>query len=121
MSDIIIRGMEMPITCCHCKMIAYNPETVWNDNGNETQGAWVCLLTAELIDNTKREEHCPLVELPPHGRLIDAEELERGLRQMAKYQTGERQQGILGCCETIRLAKTIIPASETESEVDCDS
>ena len=55
------------------------------------------------------------ISVPEHGRLIDADKLERGLRQMAKYQTGERQQGILGCCETIRFAKTIIPASK-ESE-----
>ena len=48
----------------------------------------------------------------PHGRLGDLDKLENGLRHMAKYQHGERQQGILGCCETIRLAPTIIPAEE---------
>lgn len=48
------------------------------------------------------------VPVPPHGRLGDLDKLENGLRHMAKYQHGERQQGILGCCETIRLAPTII-------------
>ena len=52
------------------------------------------------------------VPVPPHGRLGDLDKLENGLRHMAKYQHGERQQGILGCCETIRLAPTIIPAEE---------
>jgi hypothetical protein len=48
----------------------------------------------------------------PHGRLGDLDNLEEGLRHMAKYQHGERQQGILGCCETIRSAPVVIPASE---------
>ena len=50
----------------------------------------------------------------PHGRIGDLDKLENGLRHMAKYQHGERQQGILGCCETIRMAPTIIPAEEDE-------
>jgi hypothetical protein len=58
-----------------------------------------------------RLHNCPLVFIPPHGRLGDLDKLENGLRHMAKYQHGERQQGILGCCETIRTAPTIIEAS----------
>lgn len=50
------------------------------------------------------------IQLPPHGRLIDADVLERNLREMAGYQHGDRQQGILGCCSTICSADTIIPA-----------
>lgn len=40
-------------------------------------------------------------------RLGDLDKLEIGLRNIAKYQSGERQQGIWGCCETIRLAPTV--------------
>lgn len=40
-------------------------------------------------------------------RLGDLDKLESGLRIVAKHQSGERQQGILGCCETIRLAPTV--------------
>ena len=47
-----------------------------------------------------------------YGRLGDLDNLEKGLRHMAKYQYGERQQGILGCCETIRNTPTIVPASK---------
>lgn len=52
--------------------------------------------------------------VPPHGRLGDLDRLESELRNMAKYQSGYRQQGIFGCCETIRLATTIIPPEEGE-------
>ena len=69
--SILIKGMEMPTTCCHCKLMVYNHELVWDDAGTERTGAWVCLLTGELIDNTKREEHCPLIPVPPHGDLVE--------------------------------------------------
>lgn len=70
---IYIKNMKAPVNCCHCPLIGYDPDIEWNDGGRETQGAYVCVLTGELIDNTKREEHCPLVPVPPHGRLIDAD------------------------------------------------
>ena len=67
---VYIKGVEMPITCCHCPLMGYDPDIEWNDGGMETQGAYICVMTHELIDNTKREDHCPLVPVPPHGRLI---------------------------------------------------
>ena len=70
---------DAPKTCCQCKLVAYHAETVWNDNGRETKGAWICLKTGELIDNTKREEHCPIIPVPEHGPLIDARALSRTL------------------------------------------
>ena len=74
---VYIKGMEMPVTCCHCPLMGYDPDREWFDSMART-GAHICVLTGELIDNTKREEHCPLVPVPPHGRLIDADaELER--------------------------------------------
>lgn len=54
------------------------------------------------------------IQLPPHGRLGDLDALERNLREMADYQHGDRQQGILGCCNTIYSAHTIIPADPEE-------
>lgn len=73
--------------------------------------------TSYVCFNGMRERltQTTVVPVPPHGRLGDLDKLENGLRHMAKYQFGERQQGILGCCETIRLAPTIIPAEEGET------
>ena len=74
MADILIRGMEMPKTCCQCDLKNYDPEIRWDENGIEQIGAWVCKRTREIIWNTQRGENCPLVPLPEgHGRLIDAE------------------------------------------------
>ena len=83
---VYIKGMEMPKSCDECPM-------------------YTCMFNYDS---------CPLVPVPPHGRLGDLDKLESGLRLCAKYQNGDRQQGMLGCCETIRLAPTIIPADPAE-------
>ena len=99
---VYIKGMEMPTSCNLCPF--------------EFSGD--CLLNRDIICTYKpatRSSDCPLVPGPPHGRLGDLDKLENGLRHMAKYQHGERQQGILGCCETIRLAPTVLEAEEGEA------
>ena len=70
----VLIKMEMPTTCCNCDFMAFNPEILWEDAMGEQRGAYVCKRTGELIDNTKREDHCPLIEVKRHGRLIDADE-----------------------------------------------
>lgn len=94
MADILIR-MDMPKRCNECPMI-----NCVHDN----QGYY------------PRPDKCPLLELPPHGRLGDLDRLEGEIRLCAEYQVGERQQGILGACGTIRNAPTVIPASEVQDE-----
>ena len=58
--SIIIKGMEMPKNCRDC--------------GIEQEGFWCGALdgyqNTRCFTNERRED-CPLVELPPHGRLID--------------------------------------------------
>lgn len=95
MADILIRGMEMPKTCCQCELKIYDPELRWEENGIEQIGAWVCKRTREIIWNTQRGENCPLLPIPEgHGRLGDLDRLEGFLRTLALYQSGERQQGM---------------------------
>lgn len=106
---ILIKGMEMPVTCCQCKEMVYNPEIKWEQAGKEEEGGWVCLLTGELIDNTKREEHCPLVEVPtPHGRLIDADELIKHDHQYYEYLSDD----FYVLVRDIENAPTVIEAEE---------
>ena len=116
--DILIRGKKMPVTCCHCPLMGYDPDIEWNDGGRETQGAYICVITHELIDNTKREDHCPLILVPPHGRLIDVAVLWVEINKICD----RRDAGIitdLTCVQqllsAVRHAPTIIPA-ELEEE-----
>ena len=61
MSDILIKNMEMPKSCliCVCDMPKGNCD-LWRNQTPEEH---------------RRERHpdCPLIEVPPHGRLIDAD------------------------------------------------
>lgn len=121
---IYLPNMEMPVTCCHCPLMGYDPDIEWADGGRETQGAYICVITHELIDNTKREDHCPLVPVPPHGRLIDAGAL---FKRLFVGQDGQiyPNQGVDGWDNTynfrvikheIIIAPTIIPAEENNND-----
>lgn len=100
---IYIKDIEMP------KNHNYVTITIWS-NGAASYGLHD--RGESLVDFRNVE----VVPVPPHGRLGDLDKLENGLRHMAKYQHGERQQGILGCCETIRMAPVVIPAEPITAE-----
>jgi len=58
---VYIKGMKMPPNCCQCPV---NMEVC-------KRGYEYLLSHPELYD--KRADDCPIVEIPPHGRLIDAD------------------------------------------------
>ena len=59
--SVLIKGMDMPKTCTMCWFSPICP--VWVKEVSRHKG----------YDN--RLPDCPLVEVSPHGRLIDADEL----------------------------------------------
>lgn len=70
MSDILIKGIEMPTRCGRCDMRI----PVYDDGIFDH---YECCITAAIIDNLgEKMEDCPVVPVPPHGRLIDADALE---------------------------------------------
>lgn len=60
MSDVLVKDIEMPKICAYCFLDASE-----------------CDLHAEVNIWRERHPNCPLIELPPHGRLIDADKLVR--------------------------------------------
>ncbi len=74
MSDIIIRGMEMPVSCFGCPLIVLQ-----NDGGAH------CKLTCTSCKIRRINPDCPLVDLPPHGDLIDRSAL---MEEHAKAESG---------------------------------
>ena len=62
--SILIQGMEMPKTCWDCACSIYYA----------SQDKAMCDITDETLDyilwKRERRPDCPLIELPPHGRLI---------------------------------------------------
>jgi hypothetical protein len=65
--SILIKGMEMPTRCCDCKMYV--------------EDIYCCHLLHRQIENPWADDgvelDCPLVPVPPHGRLIDADVLSQ--------------------------------------------
>lgn len=49
-----------PKTCCNCVATKYDDQISWKDGDRDTQGAYVCSLTHQLIYNTRRGDYCPL-------------------------------------------------------------
>lgn len=67
--SVIVNGMEMPTTCCDCKFREPFIDFAYCNLAEMD-------MEYEESDNCRHPD-CPLVEIPtPHGRLIDADEIE---------------------------------------------
>lgn len=78
--SILIKGMEMPTSCRDCRFCSGQVNT---DYG---VCAW-CDVDGKARDAYTKQD-CPLVHVPPHGRLGDLDELYSHLEGW--YQTHER-------------------------------
>lgn len=71
--SVLIRGMEMPISCWRCSL---------SQLYEKPREMLVCKITHEEVLRHKIDGKCPLVPVPPHGRLIDSDELCKKLKIM---------------------------------------
>ncbi len=108
---VYIKGMEMPTRCAECRL-----STVHSFNDRP-----LCDVLVEYMSygewEAKRLDNCPLVEIPPHGALIDWAELWVEINKICD----RRDAGIitdLACLQQIlsaaRHAPTILPAEPAE-------
>ena len=70
--SILIKGMEMPKNCAECER--------WDRckcvaDFEDYESIYDAVVDGDLV----RDANCPLVEIPPHGRLIDKDKLRREL------------------------------------------
>ena len=68
--SILIKGMKIPISCERCPMLDWDLDYI------------KCKVTDRRFKMTEcwraiRVPDCPLIEIPPHGRLIDADALQK--------------------------------------------
>jgi hypothetical protein len=81
MADILIRGMEMPKTCGLCKFCL--------DDSRICNG--YCMFFHRRVNMMERDKSCPIVPLPEgHGRLIDADALERVCKEIADCEWNKK-------------------------------
>ena len=104
MSDILIRGMEMPKICYAC--IFFAQTDYWNKE-NEADILSHCKRTGEKTWESVNGylPNCPLVPVPPHGRCVDADALIKKT-PVVSYEIYENIRTLL------ESAPTIIPATK---------
>lgn len=101
--NVIIKGMKMPNNCEECQLKQYD----------ESYDDTVCPYSGIPTLNIGRQYDCPISELPPHGRLIDADALMETIRAHdypLANATNSRDRGMftLGIQQAVDEAKTII-------------
>lgn len=99
---VYIKGMEMPTRCGRCDMCVKEVD-------GDIDYHYECCITAARIDNLgDKMEDCPLVPVPPHGRLIDADAL--GMNYLRIRDDGMK----IYTQHAIDNAPTILEAEEGE-------
>ena len=106
--SVLIKGMEMPGSCYYCPFA----DGSW---GYSPPHKKRCLISGKdmPVDERyvqKNQPVCPLVPVPPHGRLIDADKLD--------YSNTDLLGNHIVYMVDIEDAPTIIPASTAEEKVD---
>ena len=110
--SVLVKGMEMPKNCYDCEVIDivkdcphyYSPTDAY------CQIPWL---------RKRRHENCPLVPVPPHGRLIDADALYEEIDNL----WDGRALSPVGATVLSQIgnADTIIPAEEGNDNGQTDS
>ncbi len=107
--SVLVRGMEMPTSCDDCPLggslcchLLRGVPALWAEYTN-------------AVREKRRHSDCPLVPVPQHGRLIDADALTNhvvekyNVKKVGEQKAFEMADFILF---DIPNAPTIIPASE---------
>ena len=106
---VYIKGMEMPTSCYDC-------DFAYQDQDSEHNVYWTCAAVHKSACMHERREDCPLVPVPPHGRLIDAGKIGLTDFEIILCQKGNPFKNALEMLlEKIENAPTIIPAEEGET------
>ena len=103
--SVLIKGIQMPTRCECCRFSGF---------GGLRNERVVCMFTGEnaYMNTVQYLDDCPLVPIPPHGRLIEKEPI-------IKYITDGLNIGRFGydaieVLAEIEYAPTIIPEEEGE-------
>ena len=94
---VYIKGMEMPTRCGRCDMCIKEVD-------GDIDYHYECCITAAVIKNLgEKMVDCPLVPVPPHGRLGDLDKLADNMRSAT---AGMEHRAII--MHEIRRAPTVI-------------
>ena len=111
--SVLVKGMEMPKSCSACPMLDWDLDYI------------KCKVTGRHFKvkeepfGARRVDDCPLVPVPPHGRLIDADALRQTMYHEAFETDSPMQKWDSGCWIRYKMfenaeetAPTIIPTDK---------
>lgn len=110
---LYIKDMEIPTSCGKCKLFDTSHAI-----GLFSPLGWCRVNGKEIFRLSEKADFCPLVPVPePHGRLGDLDRLEQMFVEIdnATYSGFDGEEPFYSAedaAQIIRLASTVIPASE---------
>ena len=96
--SVLIKGMKMPKNCCECRLLS----------------GFECRALLKDITDFSVADECPFVPVPPHGRLIDADELNNMINQ--SYSMTDRVDVHNGYAIVQEMMKQLPTIIEAEGE-----
>lgn len=97
--SILIKGMDKPKSCTLCELMKNGGNSFYCPLQSKEANLKASLLI-ELYVN------CPLISIPPHGRLIDADELFKEMERKGWFDNADRDKAE----DLVLDAPTVIPA-----------
>ena len=109
---IYIKGMKMPESCEECVL-----------SSTDSSGFFGCHFTRNIVLRKReqvRPNWCPITEIPPHGRLIDAdalndeleeryEEAKKWFQEAADHDTRIRAESCIATLVEAILTLSVMP------------
>ena len=101
--SVLIKGMNMPTRCECCRFSGF---------GGLRNERVVCMFTGEnaYMNTVQYLDDCPLVPIPPHGRLIDAdafsEEMKKRHKAASDWYDSVEDNEMLARAESTMMAFT---------------
>ena len=108
---VYIKGMAMPTNCYNCPFLDYEEGFCFASGVKHEDGWYESTLCPGGIKD-KRHEECPLIPVPPHGRLIDGTDLYAILDGGFDVDLDELPETKDALLSMIQMADTIIEAEE---------
>lgn len=116
--SVLIKGMEMPTRCFACPL-CIGEENDWSCAISHGPYIEYRVIETDIAIDTC-PDWCPLVSIPPHGRLIDADKMRESIMKqtaLTRLIGGEELAEIAetlekGFLQEINNAPTIIPEDD---------
>lgn len=103
--SVYVKGMKKPENCYKCPFRKREGVKIICSLSQEKFSVAEVNILSFCLNN------CPLIEVPPHGRLIDADALLEHMKQMHdKWKMGEHYTPTTDDEITVMYMPTIIPA-----------